>query len=483
MEHLGDKLFIELFLTAIALLLVILYNNINLYKIKISDLITQIVIFTMIMCVGDQLADIVQGASGMKWLCYTSVCASTVSSLAMGAVLLRYVMKRLGMDMKYKWQEIVLFYIPNIAMFIICASTPWTKLIYFVDENNIIQSMTMYNMYVVLLAAYTVSAFAIAFVVMLRSSKNEADKRHAAQTMMIFAGLVFVMQIIQPLLLGFDSDYLMSGLAWTVALVYLTTNMSVDTLIKDRTREAAIRADLDIAARIQTGAMPEVFPPYANHPEIDLYASMDTAKEVGGDFYDCFEIDDSRVCFVMADVSGKGVPAALFMMTAKTMIKDYAILKSSTAEIFTEVNKHLSENNDTGMFATAWIGIIDTETMTLQYTNAGHNYPYLAHDGEEFAELKKNHGLFLAGMDDTEYGETELRLQKGDSLFLFTDGLSEAHNNKEELYGSKRLNELLNGAPDRGGRTILPAIRRSVDEFANGRAQFDDITMMMINIK
>ena len=210
---------------------------------------------------------------------------------------------------------------------------------------------------------------------------------------------------------------------------------------------------------------------------------MDTAKEVGGDFYDCFEIDDNRVCFIMADVSGKGVPAALFMMTAKTMIKDYAMLKGSTAEIFTSVNKYLSENNEMGMFATAWIGIIDTKDMTLQYTNAGHNYPYIAHSGEDFTELKKKHGLFLAGMDDTEYRETELQLQKGDTLFLYTDGLTEAHNSADELYETKRLVELLNSVSDRSGKTLLPEIKRSVDEFAGAREQFDDITMMVINIK
>ena len=364
-----------------------------------------------------------------------------------------------------------------------CASTPWTRLIYYVDENNIIMSMTMYNAYIVMLAVYTVSAFAIAFVVMLSSSKRDPDKNHAAKIMLIFAGLVISMHLLPVYMLGSDSDYLMTGLAWAVSLVYLTTNMNLDTLIDGRTREAAVRSDLAVAANIQNDALPKVFPAYEHHPETELYASMDTAKEVGGDFYDCFEIDDKRVCFVIADVSGKGVPAALFMMTVKTMIKDYAMLKSSTAEIFTSVNKYLSENNDTGMFATAWIGIIDTADMKLQYTNAGHNYPYLAHSGGDFEELRKKHGLFLAGMDDTEYRQTELKLQKGDSLFLYTDGLTEAHNSEDELYDTKRLVEFLNNASDRSGKELLPKIKQSVDEFAGSREQFDDITMMIINIK
>lgn len=483
MGDLADNLYIELVVTAVILMFIMLYNNIVLYKIKFNDLLTQIVIFTIILCASDIVINMVHYRAELVWLNYISESVFTIASLAVGAILLRYVMVRLGCDVKHIWQTIVLFYIPNLFMFILCASTPWTNLLYYMDENNIMQSTDLYYIYIALLALYIVSASVISLVVMLRSSKHNTDQKHAAKIMLIFAGLILVTHLIPIFMFGSDSDYITTSLAWAVSLVYLTTNMNMDTLIDNRTRAAAVQADLDIASKIQTDALPKVFPPYEHHPEIELYASMDTAKEVGGDFYDCFEIDDRRVCFVMADVSGKGVPAALFMMTAKTMIKDYAMLKNDTAEIFTSVNKYLSENNDAGMFATAWIGIIDTQNMTLQYTNAGHNYPYIAHSGEDFAELKKKHGLFLAGMDDTQYRETELQLQKGDTLFLFTDGLTEAHNSADEQYETERLNKLLNSASDRSGKTLLPKIKRSVAEFAGDREQFDDITMMVINIK
>ncbi len=483
MYQLADKLYIELVITAIILMLIMLYNNIVLYKIKITDLLTQIVIFTLVACVSDIVINMVQYRPGLQWLSYISECASTISGVSICAILLRFVMVRLDCDVKRRWLKLVLFYIPNIFIFLVCVTTPWTHLIYYVDEKNIIYSMELYDSYILLMVLYSISAFVISLVVFLRSLKHSTDKKRAATTMLIFAGLVFIMQLNQALELGFESDYVSLGLAWAVSLVYLTTNMNMDTLIANRTRAAAVQADLDIASKIQIDALPKVFPPYEHHPEIDLYATMNTAKEVGGDFYDCFEIDENRICFLMADVSGKGVPAALFMMTAKTMIKDYAMLKSSTAEIFTSVNKYLSENNDTGMFATAWIGIIDTTTLMLQYTNAGHNYPYIAHSGGDFTELKKKHGLFLAGWEGTQYREDSLQLKKGDSLFLYTDGLTEAHNNEDEMYETERLNTLLNKAADRDGRTLLPEIKRSVDEFANGRDQFDDITMMMINIK
>lgn len=485
MEILADMLFVELVITAMILMVITLYNNIVLYKIKINDLLTQIVISTLILCASDLVINMVQYNVELVWINYISLSASTIASLAVGAILLRYVMVRLDCDIKKKWQKVLIFYIPNITVFILSVTTPWTNLFYYMDKDNavILQSAQLYYIYILFFVLYVVASVVIALVVMLRSPKQETDRRQAARTMLIFAGLVFVMYLIPILMFGSDSDYIAAGLAWAVPLVYLTTNMNMNTLINNRTRAAAIQADLDIASKIQSDALPKIFPPYEHHPEIELYASMDTAKEVGGDFYDCFEIDDNHVCFVMADVSGKGVPAALFMMTAKTMIKDYAMLKGSTAEIFTSVNKYLSENNEAGMFATAWIGIINTENMTLQYTNAGHNYPCLAHKGEDFAELKKKHGLFLAGMDDTEYRESEIQLQTGDTLFLFTDGLTEAHNNEDELYDTKRLLSLLNCATDRSGKTLLPEIKRSVDEFAGSREQFDDITMMAINIK
>ena len=422
MTDLSDSLYVELVVTAVILMLISLYNNFALYKTKISDLLTQIVIFTTIMCISDIVINSVLDRPGLQLLAYIGEGTSTVASVAVGAIFLKYVMVRLDCDVKRKWQRVMLFYIPNLFMFILCATTPWTRLIYYVDKNNKIFSMQLYNLYIYLLALYTLAGFVIASVVFLRSLKQNTDKKQAAKTMMIFAGLVFTLQIVQALVLGLESDYVCIGLAWAISLVYLTTNMNMETLIDSRTRAAAVQADLDIASKIQTDALPKVFPPFEHHPEIELCASMDTAKEVGGDFYDCFEIDERRVCFVMADVSGKGVPAALFMMTAKTMIKDYAMLKSSTGEIFTSVNQYLSQNNETGMFATAWIGIIDTADMKLQYTNAGHNYPYIAHGDGDFEELKKSHGLFLAGMDDTEYRESELQLEKGDTLFLYRRG-------------------------------------------------------------
>ncbi|MBE7728076.1 MAG: serine/threonine-protein phosphatase, partial [Enterocloster citroniae] len=194
-------------------------------------------------------------------------------------------------------------------------------------------------------------------------------------------------------------------------------------------------------------------------------------------------IDDDRICLLIADVSGKGTPAALFMMTAKTMIKDYTLTHDSTAEIFTAVNARLCENNEEGMFATAWIGILDTRTMTLQYTNAGHNYPVLLRRGKPCEPMENSHGLFLAGLEFTEYGQDEIALEPGDRLFLYTDGVTEAHDRTNGLYGTERLVNVLENTKASPGEQVLTGVLDDIDDFSGGAPQFDDITMVVLSIR
>lgn len=246
---------------------------------------------------------------------------------------------------------------------------------------------------------------------------------------------------------------------------------------------ARIGAELEMAEKIQKDMLPSIFPTFSEKEEFDLYASMTTAREVGGDFYDFFMIDENHLCFLIADVSGKGIPAAMFMMTAKTMIKDYALTRTNTSEIFTEVNERLCENNEAGMFATAWIGILDLKTRILQFTNAGHNFPIIQKKGMPCEALEKKHGLFLAGMEGVVYRQDEMQLNPGDRILLYTDGVTESHNPKKELFGEERLMNILNRTDGEKGETVLSGILNEVKTFEAGVEQFDDITMSILTLK
>ena len=258
-------------------------------------------------------------------------------------------------------------------------------------------------------------------------------------------------------------------------------NSTVSTL-KRYIAEAAARIDkeLEYAKQIQLSALPTNFP---EDEEYNIYAQMIAAKEVGGDFYDFYKLNDNTVAFLAADVSGKGIPAAMFMMTAKTIIKDLAESGMAVNDIFTKANEKLCENNESGMFVTAWMGILDLETGNLQFANAGHNPPLLKRANGSFEYLKTRAGFVLAGMEGVRYRVAELTLEPGDRLFLYTDGVPEATNTENKLYGEERLLAFMNQNDSMEATALLPALKANIDEFVGDAPQFDDITMLMFDYK
>ena len=258
-------------------------------------------------------------------------------------------------------------------------------------------------------------------------------------------------------------------------------NSTVSTL-KRYIAEAAARIDkeLEYAKQIQLSALPTNFP---DGEEYNIYAQMIAAKEVGGDFYDFYKLNDTTVAFLAADVSGKGIPAAMFMMTAKTIIKDLAESGMPVNEIFTRANEKLCENNESGMFVTAWMGILDIKTGKMQFANAGHNPPLLKRVNGDFEYLKTRAGFVLAGMEGVRYRVGELELSAGDRLFLYTDGVPEATNSENKLYGEDRLLSFMNKNATADAVTLLPALKSNIDEFVGEAPQFDDITMLMFDYK
>lgn len=258
-------------------------------------------------------------------------------------------------------------------------------------------------------------------------------------------------------------------------------NSTVVTL-KRYIAEAAARIDreLEFARSIQHSAIPSVFPPYPGHSEFDIYATMDTAKEVGGDFYDFYFVGENKLGFIIADVSGKGIPAAMFMMTAKTIIKGYAEAGKPVDEVFTTANEKLCESNEAGMFVTAWMGELDIVTGKVEFANAGHNPPLVRHAGGGFEYMKSKPGFILAGMEGMKYRKNEFTLAPGDEIYLYTDGVTEATDSENNLYGEERLLALLNSMGGLTGEEICRAVKADIDAFVGDAPQFDDITMLYL---
>lgn len=243
-----------------------------------------------------------------------------------------------------------------------------------------------------------------------------------------------------------------------------------------------IGAELSIATEIQASMLPRIFPPFPERKDMRIYATMNPAREVGGDFYDFFLIDDTHLAIAVADVSGKGVPAALFMVIAKTLIKDRACSLAKPGDIFTWVNQQLCESNQAGLFVTAWLGIIDLKTGTVEYVNAGHNPPLVALEGEEFTYLKQKSGFILAGFEGFTYETSAFQMKKGDRIFLYTDGVTEAMNPQDELFGDQRLLAWMNEHRHEELEDVLHGLRKEISVFADGADQNDDITMLMFEL-
>lgn len=241
-----------------------------------------------------------------------------------------------------------------------------------------------------------------------------------------------------------------------------------------------ILTELNLATRIQAAMLPNVFPAFPERADFDIYASMDPAKEVGGDFYDFFLVDDDHLCIVMADVSGKGVPAALFMMASKIILANNAMLGKSPKDILTDTNNTICSNNREEMFVSVWLGILELSTGKLTASNAGHEYPVLRKPDGEFELFKDKHGFVIGGMDDMVYSEYEIDLKPGSKLFLYTDGVPEATNAEEELFGNERMVAALNKDASASPKEILGNVRSAVDEFVKNAEQFDDLTMLCI---
>ena len=257
----------------------------------------------------------------------------------------------------------------------------------------------------------------------------------------------------------------------------------VETVKRVTAEKERIGAELSLATDIQAAMLPHIFPAFPDRKEFDIFASMDPAKEVGGDFYDYFLIDDDLLCMVIADVSGKGVPAALFMMASKIILQSVAMLGRSPAEILAKTNEAICSNNEAQMFVTVWLGILELSTGKLTAANAGHEYPTIKRPDGSFEIYKDRHGFVIGGLEGAKYREYELQLEPGAKIFGYTDGVAEATNKNNELFGTERMIDALNRQSDVAPFQVLRNVRQAVDDFVQDAPQFDDLTMLCMEYK
>ena len=256
--------------------------------------------------------------------------------------------------------------------------------------------------------------------------------------------------------------------------------MEQENMIKEQER---IVKELSTARQIQRSVLPHIFPPFPERKEIDLYASMDPARDVGGDFYDFFFIDEDHLCLVIADVSGKGIPAALFMMFAKRIIEDFARMDLGAGDILEQTNELLCDNNQAEMFVTVWLGILEISTGRMTCSNAGHEYPTICKKSGAFELYKDRHSFVIGGMEGVPYKEYTLSMEPGDKLFVYTDGVPEAIDKNDEMFGVARMVEALNNNAAGRPEEILRNVRSAVDAFVGDAEKFDDLTMMCLEYR
>ena len=270
------------------------------------------------------------------------------------------------------------------------------------------------------------------------------------------------------------------ALAQSFADLSAKTIQYISQIEKVTAEKERIGTELALATRIQADMLPNIYPAFPERAEFDIYASMNPAKEVGGDFYDFFLVDEDHLCVFIADVSGKGVPAALFMMASMIILANNAQMGKTPAQILKDTNLAICANNREEMFVTVWLGILEISTGKLTAANAGHEYPVIKKPNGKYELLKDKHGFVIGAMNGAQYEEYEVKLEPGSILFLYTDGVPEATSADKELFGNDRMLDALNNISSSSPKDVLQGVNAAVEEFVKEAEQFDDITMLCV---
>lgn len=376
----------------------------------------------------------------------------------------KYVTSYLNVVNKHLKKLTVAITVGLAAALIVRIANGWTGIYFYIKPDGFYERGPLY----LLSNLYTFITLTLTLILAVIAGKRNRLKRHQVVTLFIYALVPIAISII---------SVLMYGLALTSPAIMLMLLLMYCKLNVIQSRERAVTDnELKTASTIQEAMLPHVFP---DRHEFDLYASMTPAKEVGGDFYDYYMPDDDHLVITIADVSGKGIPAALFMMVTKTLFKNRGFTDfDNCAGILESVNDQICGNNDVSMFITLWIGVLTISTGELKFANAGHEYPAIKRAGGKFELLKDHHSPPIGCMEGIPYKEQKIQLNAGDVIYIYTDGVTEATDNKQELFGESRLLEALNLPGGEKMADLDKNVRDSIIRFIAGNPQFDDITML-----
>ncbi len=413
----------------------------------------------------DEVSWIIQGIAELRYLNITVNVFAFVDGIVLVYLFWQYIRKALGMNNTLMHATDTMLNLLLVPTLLLCVVNFFYPLYFRVDENGFYQRTDKWY----ISQMYLFVALMIVLLELMMSKSSRRDKMVAAS----FAAIPLLNQALTGYTFGLSTQY--ASMLVSVVLIY-------GVLFADREKTiASTELELGVATRIQADILPNKFPFMPERSEFDLYASMTPAKEVGGDFYDFFMIDDNRLALVIADVSDKGIPAALFMMSSKILIKNCAMSGESPAKVLETVNREICESNHEEMFVTVWLGILNLTDGNLTAANAGHEYPIIQKPGGEFEIVKNKHSFVVGGMEGVKYREYDMQLDPGSKLFLYTDGVPEAENIEEQQYGYERFLATLNRRKEGTPAQILAAVKRDVRTFCGEQPQFDDLTMLCIH--
>ncbi len=413
----------------------------------------------------DEAAWLVQGIPSLRLLNMTINVLFYMSGIMLIFQFWQYIRRVLKMEDNMIQPANTILNMLLVPMLLLCTVNFFYPLYFRVGADGVYQRTE--NWYISQL--YLLIALLIVVMGLLLSHASAKDRLVAFS----FAAIPMVNQLVTTQVFGISTQY--SATLVSIVLIY-------GVLFAEREKSInATEMELNVATRIQYDMLPNTFPFLPENTAFDLFASMTPAKEVGGDFYDFFMVDDTHLALVIADVSGKGIPAALFMMSSKILIKNTVMTGKSPGEVLHTVNNQICENNREEMFVTVWLGILDLNDGTLVYANAGHEYPILKQPGGEFELIKAKHSFVVGGMPGLKYRESTMALQPGTKLFVYTDGVPEAEAANEKQYGYERFLAVLNREKDGTPRALLEAVSEDVRQFVQNRPQFDDLTMLCVH--